>query len=78
MRVICLQEYLQDQISSIFIRFYKKHKDNGSHKRRCENRKKVVIIDLSIIHFKCVLDKYSNEQRYILDKLIGLGVDSNI
>ena len=77
MRVICLQEYLQDQILSIFIRFYKKHKDNGSHKRRYENRKKVVIIDLSIIHFNCVLDKYAFEHEHIYDKSIGLGIDLN-
>ena len=40
--------------------------------------KKVVIIDLSIIHFNCVLDKYAFEHEHIYDKSIGLGVDSNI
>ena len=39
--------------------------------------RKVVIIDFSIIHFKCVIDNYAFKQRHIYDKSIGLGIDLN-
>ena len=39
---------------------------------------KIVIIDLSIIHFKCVMDNYGFKQRHIYDKSIGLSVYLNI